>query len=178
MTKIIETKRLILREFTINDLTKLQKILSDKDVMLFSVWGPLDEKGTRIFLEKTFESYKKNGYGKWAVIDKEKNKLIGSCGLHNVDIGEGKMQTELGYRLAKNFWGKGLGAEAAKAMCKYGFKALHLREIISCIDKENVASIRVAEKIGMKHWKSGKMFGHECEIYKITDNEWRELNKS
>lgn len=168
MKKITETDRLILREFTINDVTELQKILSDKDVMHFSVWGPLDIESTRIFLEKIIESYKKHAFGKWAIIHKNTNTLIGYCGLLKEDIGTNEIKTELGYRLAKEFWGKGLGTEAARAVCSYAFTILNLSEIVSCIDKENIPSIRVAEKIGMSYWKDGFLFGEKCKIYKIT----------
>ena len=140
--------------------------------MRFSICGPLDIKGTTIFLEKTaIESYKEDGFGKWAVIDKDTNTLIGLCGLHNVDIGTNEIKTELGYRLAKDFWGKGLGTQAARAVRDYAFTTLKLNEIVSCIEKENLASIRVAEKVDMKFWKDGSLFGLPCKIYRITKSE-------
>ena len=169
MKQIIETKNLILREFVMEDAPALQKILSDKDVMRFSIWGPLDLEATKVFLEKTaIGSYKTDGFGKWAVIHKDTNTLIGSCGLLNEDIGNNEIKTELGYRLAKEFWGKGLGTEAASAVRDYAFTTLQLDEIVSCIDKENAPSIRVAEKVGMKFWQNGSIFGKPCMIYRIT----------
>ena len=178
MKKILETQNLILREFVMEDAPALQKILSDKDVMRFSIWGPLDLEATKIFLEKTaIESYKENGFGKWAVIHKDTNTLIGICGLLNEDIGTNEIKTELGYRLAKEFWGKGLGTEAARAVRDYAFTTLDLDEIVSCIDKENIPSIRVAEKNGMTFWKEGSLFGLPCQIYHITKSEWEEITK-
>ena len=178
MKQIIETKNLILREFVMEDAPALQKILSDKDVMRFSIWGPLDLEATKVFLEKTaIGSYKTDGFGKWAVIHKDTNTLIGNCGLLDEDIGSNEIKTELGYRLAKKFWGKGLGTEAARAVRDYAFTILNLDEIVSCIDKENIPSIRVAEKNGMTFWKDGLLFGQPCQIYRITKNEWERCKK-
>ena len=171
MKKIIETENLILREFVMDDALALQKILSDKDVMHFSIWGPLDIKGITIFLETTIESYKKNGFGKWAIIHKNTNTFIGYCGLQKEDIGENEIKVELGYRLAKEFWGKGFGTEAARAVCNYAFNTLQFNEIISCIEKENIPSIRVAEKNGMTYWKDGLLFGKQCQIYRIRKDK-------
>ncbi len=171
---IIETKRLRLRKFVIADATTLQKNLSDKDVMKFSISGPLNIKETQIFLEKIIESYEKYGFGKLAIMHKDTNKLIGICGLHKVIIGENESKIELGYRLAKEFWGKGLATEAAYAVLDHRFTNLQLNEIISCVDEENISSIKVSKKIGMTFWKVCSFFGKQCQIYRITRNKWHE----
>lgn len=171
---ILETERLVLREFTMQDEKDLLPLFSDPDVMHFSVWGPLDNKGVKNFLEKTLQSYKTYGYGKWAVILKETGELIGACGIHNVQV-DGELLTEVGYRLAKKYWGKGLGTEVARAIRDYGFKVLNLPYLVSCMHPDNVASIRVAEKNGMKYCKNGEFFGTPCQIYEITQDEWVKL---
>jgi len=169
---ILETARTNLCQLTLDDVPALTLIMSDPDVMYFSIWGPMDEEATRIFVEKTVEAYKKDGFGKWAVIDKKTNRLIGYCGLYKESI-DGAEHVELGYRLAKAYWGKGIGTEVAQAVCDYSFNVLKLEEVVSCIDKENIPSCRVAEKIGMTYWKEGAFFGQVCMIYRIEKGEVR-----
>ena len=164
---VLETERLILRRFVYEDLSDLAKLMANKDYMAYSVWGSIDVEGTKIFLKKTIEDYKKLGFGKWAIVDKETEKLIGNCGLHKVNIGDSEENIELTYRLDKNSRGKGLGSEAALAVRDYAISTLWLSEIVSCIDEKNITSICVAKKLGMKFWKDGKIFGQPCKIYKL-----------
>jgi len=168
---MLETERLMLREFIMEDEENLLKLLSDKDVMHFSISGPLDIGGVRNFLQKTFQSYKTYGYGKWAVILKETGEFIGACGIHNVKI-DGEWLIEVGYRLAKHHWGKGFATEAARAIRDYGFKTLKLSCLVSCMHPDNIASIRVAEKNGMSYWRNGKFFGVACLVYGIRRDTW------
>jgi len=164
---VLETERLILCEFTMEDEKDLLKLFSDPDVMHFSVSGPLDMKGVRAFLKKTLQSYKEHGYGKWAVILKKTGELVGACGIHNVKI-DYEYLTEIGYRLVKKHWGKGLGTEVAVSIRDYGFETLKLPYLVSCMHPDNIASIRVAEKNGMKYWRDGEFFGVPCLVYGIT----------
>jgi len=158
---IIETPRLIIREFTPHDELALFELFSDFDVMYFCVWGPLDLKGTRAFIKKTVENYKNKGFGKWAVILKKTGKLIGSCGFHTVKIDRDSI-IELEYRLQKKLWGRGIGTEAAIACRDYGFTNLNLSEIFSGMDPNNIASMRVAEKTGMRFLRIGNFFNKKC----------------
>ncbi|MCU7817215.1 MAG: GNAT family N-acetyltransferase [Candidatus Thiodiazotropha sp. (ex Rostrolucina anterorostrata)] len=77
----METPRLTLREFRPDDLDELEIILSDSLVMEFSSKGPLSRKDTSNFINWCIESYENNGYGQWAVIDRETESLIGLCAL-------------------------------------------------------------------------------------------------
>ena len=86
--------------------------------------------------------------GLLATIHKETGKFIGRCGLLPWTI-EGQREVEVAYTIAQEYWGQGLATEAAKAILQYGFKQLHLSRLICLIDPENIASQRVAEKIGM-----------------------------
>ena len=175
MKTILETDRLILREFVYEDGKKLSSLMADKDFMNFSVWGPVDIEGTKDFLKKALRDYKNNGFGIWAVIHKDSNKLIGSCGLYIADIGNGQKAIETSYRLEKAFRGKGLAIESVVAVRDYAFSGLNLDEIVACVDAQNVPSIRVAEKVGMKYWKLGTLFGVHCCVYRITRDEWIDI---
>ncbi len=98
------------------------------------------------------DSYKKPGYGNWAVVNKV-GDLLGYCGLSYVDDIGGHPEVALGYRLARRYWGQGYASEAVKATIDYGFDVLGLERIVATIDPGNTASLRVAEKTGMVYEK-------------------------
>ncbi len=143
------TSRLLLREFTPDDVDALAPILADPEVMRFSLSGPETREQTAAFITWCQEQYARSGFGLWAVIHIEDGQLIGYCGLSEWDI-EGAHEVEVGYRLDPEYWGRGLATEAAEAALEYARNRLGLSRVIAIIEAENVASIRVAEKIGMR----------------------------
>ncbi len=159
MTIIIETERTALRSFTMADVADLAPIFADPGVMRFSVNGPMDIKATEKAIAKYINSYQENHFGLWAAIHKDDAILMGYCGLIKQEI-EGEKFIELGYRLARSSWGRGLATEMAKAVCEYAFKSLSLSEVIAIIEADNLLSIRVAEKVGMQ-------FAHESVFHRI-----------
>ena len=167
----IETDRLILRKFKRRDKRALARIFSDKDIVHFSSWEPIDRKEAKEFIRNTFKSYKENGYGQLAVILKESGRFIGVCGLHKINI-DGQDLVEMGCQLAKKYCSKGLGTEACRAVRDYAFRYLYIDMVLSCIHPYNVPSIRVAEKSGMKYLKEGKFLNHHCLVYGVTRDEW------
>ena len=146
---IAETQRLLLREFTTEDIGALAEILRDPEVMEFSTNGPCTEDATQQFVEWCLESYQYHGFGQWAVVEKSSGAVIGFCGLSNVDI-DGVGEVEIGYRLARNAWGLGLASEAAEAVLAYGFSRCHMDSVIAIIATRHVVSARVAEKAGFR----------------------------
>ncbi|BAY34464.1 putative acetyltransferase [Nostoc carneum NIES-2107] len=163
----IETKRLILREFQPQDLHQLAPILANPQVMKFSLTGILSSVQTQEKINSFITSYKTFGFGKWAVIYKESNQLIGYCGIAIEQI-DNVTEREIGYRLDPNFWGKGLATEAASATIQYGFKQFKFPDIIGIVNPANTASVRVIEKIGMRYEKSTIFHGREIYIYRLN----------
>ena len=85
------------------------------------------------------------GFGMWGVFEKESGLLARRVGFHQP---EGWPGFELAWTLGRAFWGKGYATEAAKRCLDYAFREMHRDHVISVIDPENIASIRVAERIG------------------------------
>jgi len=147
--KILETERILLRRLEMTDLDPLYKLYSDPELRRYFPEGVLNLEETREELE-----WHTNGHphypelGLWATIYKETGMFIGRCGLLPWEI-EGKLEVEIAYLLAKDFWHQGLATETAQGILKYGFETLNLPRIICLIDPDNVASQRVAERIGM-----------------------------
>jgi len=93
-------------------------------------------------------AYRSLGYAKWAVVLRETGEFIGRCGITPEEY-EGISEPELGWTFARRYWGSGYATEAAAAVMRHWFEVLGFRRIISLIDPENVASERVATRIGM-----------------------------
>jgi len=146
---ILETKRLLLRRLIMNDLNDLFALYRDPEIRKYFPEGVLTLKETKEELE-----WHMNGHptypelGLWATIHKETRKFIGRCGLLPWDI-DGRLEVEIAYLLDKSFWHQGLATEAAQGILKYGFEKLNLSRLICLIDPENIASQRVAARIGM-----------------------------
>ena len=146
---ILETKRLILRHLIMEDLADLFALYSDPEIRQYFPEGILNLKDTKEELEWHMNGHPKYPeLGLWATIHKETSKFIGRCGLLPWEI-DGKLEVEIAYLLDKSFWHQGLATEAAQGILNYGFEKLNLPRLICLIDPENIASQRVAERIGM-----------------------------
>lgn len=166
MKNIIETERLVLRNFVMDDGEAILEIMSDGGRAHLSQYGPLDMNYAYGFLNIMIKSYKDNGFGLWAVIEKKTQHLIGYCGIHKVKINEVEEMPELAYRIYKQLWGNGFATEAATGVRDYAFNVLKLPEIVSCIAHDNKKSMRVAEKVGLIYWKEGIFKGIPCRVYR------------
>ena len=144
---ILETQRLILRQIEADDLPDLHRMFSDSITMSF--WpSPFSLEATRNWINRSRESYHTYGFGRYAVILKEADLLIGDCGIMRSEI-DGQLENDLGYILFHAFWKHGYATEAAEACTRYGFDTLHLSRICANMPVDHIASRRVAENIGM-----------------------------
>lgn len=173
-TVITETDRLILRTFEPPDLEDLAPIMADPEVMRFSVTGPWSRDRTLRFIQGCMADYSEErwGFGLWAAVHKGDHQLIGYCGLTRFDDVDGSAEVELGYRFAPEYWGRGLGTEAARAVRDYAFEHLGMARLISMIEPENSASIRVAEKVGMAHEKEIRQWNRRVLVYAVSSRPW------
>jgi ribosomal-protein-alanine N-acetyltransferase len=143
--EILDTPRLILREFSLNDIDALGGVLSDPETMRFYP-APLDRIGVEEWIARNLRRYTKDGHGLWAMVLKTTDELIGDCGL-TVQPVDSTDEIEIGYRVRRDYWGRGLATEAARACRDYGFAHLPVDHLISLIRPENLPSRRVAEKM-------------------------------
>ncbi len=146
---ILSTKRLYLRELTLEDAQLLIDLNSDPEVTRYTGDGAVKdlEDSKRILIDIIFPQYL-NEMGRWAVHLKADDEFIGWCGLkYQAEQDE----VDLGYRFFKKHWNKGYAVESAKAVIDYGINILKLKNIIARAAKENKASINVLKKIGMKY---------------------------
>jgi len=143
----LETERLRLRLFTLDDLQVMFSLSTDPDVIRYADTAVKDMEEARQRLEEgPLSDYRKYGYGRFAVELKETDQVIGFCGikyLPEIDL------PEVGYRYLKEYWGRGIGTEAAKACVEFARDDLKIKKLVALIIPENIASVRVAEKLGM-----------------------------
>jgi len=149
MKILIETKRLLIREIHPKDIDCLLEIYQDFQNLRF-----IPNSNFNWTREKLKEKYYKinqdykNGFGIFAAQIKDNGKIIGEAGLFNSF--QNLNHLELGYILDKKFWRKGYGSEICISLIDYGFYTLNLDKISARVFKQNVASIRLSEKCGMK----------------------------
>ena len=165
--RITETDRLRLREFTAADAAALHAVLGDPEVMHYSLTGARTLAEVEDTIRDFCEHYRHDGYGLWAVVEKSSAAVIGFCGIKPLEV-DGIPQVELGYRLARAYWGRGLATEAATAVRDFAFHQLHIRRLVAAIEPANTRSRRVAEKLGMRYWRSYNYRGRPCELYALS----------
>lgn len=167
---MLETERLIFRQFTPDDLPQLIELRSDAEVNKYM--GGFKLQNAEALTERLkvyIASYDKYGFGAMAMIWKETREFFGWSGLMMLeDFGE----VEIGYGMAKNFWGKGIGFECAKAWLEYGFENKNLDRIVALADPANTGSWRIMEKLGMNFEKTVVHHGFECKFYAISRDEF------
>jgi len=146
---VAETERLILRRLTMDDLAAMVTVVCDPEVMKYSD-GVLQPAGVKHLLQDTIRNqYGKHGFGHWAVVERETGAVAGYCGLSREMNRCGDDEGELGYRLARTYWGQGYATEAARAAIAAGFEAFELARIVAIVDPANIPSVAVLEKLGM-----------------------------
>ena len=145
----LETDRLVLRSWTEEDRAPFSALNNDPDVMrYFPSLQSLEVSNASI--AKRMKHDREYGVCFWAADLRDTGQFIGFVGIEYVaeDI-PGKGSLEIGWRIDKDHWGKGLAPEGAKACLAYAFGPLKVTEVVSFTSKNNLPSQRVMEKIGM-----------------------------
>jgi RimJ/RimL family protein N-acetyltransferase len=173
---VIETERLLLRRFTIDDLDELAAIFAKPEVWWFNMRRGLTRDESEKMLRSRFiEPWSTRGYAHWAVIRKEDSRMLGYCGLAiPTFLPEVLPAVEVGYRFDPDAWNRGYATEAAVASLTFGFEELGLDRIIAIYDIENEASGRVMQRLGMRVERETvhPTDGSKLRVYEITRAEW------
>ena len=145
---VLETDRLILREYAAEDFAALFEIVSDRETMQHYP-AQLDEDKTRRWIQWNLDNYNKHGFGLWALVLKETGEFIGDCGITIQNI-DGEMLPEIGYHIHKNYWRKGFAKEAAMAVRDWVFLNTQYDTVYSYIKYTNIGSYSTASANGMR----------------------------
>lgn len=167
----LETARLRLRMFTPADLDRLCEMTRDPEVMRYIGYGhPLSREETLANLNMIMNTFRRRGFGRWAMVRRDTGALIGYCGLSakNPEVG-----VEVAYLLAREEWGKGLALEAGRASLRYGFETLGADAIAGLTLQGNERSCRVLERLGMRFVRNAYYYEFACTHYTLARADWR-----
>ena len=181
-TKKLETERLILRQFKIEDYVEMYNNWACEDVVTkFLTWQThTNQDVTKSVLADWISKYANKDFYNWAIELKEENRLIGNISV--VSLREETLSAILGYCMGSKWWGKEIMPEAGKAVLKYLFEEVGFNRIAANHDKNNPKSGRVMQKIGMTYEGTLRSAGFcnqgiiDDVRYSILKSEW-ELNR-
>lgn len=168
----IQTRRLSMRPFTMNDVDALHRLWTDPQVRKY-LWDDIvipREQAVAV-VESSIASFEQCGFGFWAVFTKNEGELIGFCGFRLFDD---PPEVEILYGFAPAFWRQGLATEASKAMLRFGFEECGLDRIYAGADPPNAASFRVMEKCGMRFAKRMRINNIETIYHVVTKEAFQE----
>ena len=150
-TKTLDTPRLILRQFVIDDCELFYKNwASDERVTKYMTWDAHQNiELTKIIVTDWVNNYVNDNFYQWAIVLKETNEPIGSISVVRMD--EETETFEIGYCLSYDYWNKGITSEAFKAVIKYAFEEIKIKVFAARHDERNIASGKVMEKCGLKY---------------------------
>jgi ribosomal-protein-alanine N-acetyltransferase len=174
MEIILETKRLILREILEEDIEGMYDLDSDPLVHRYLGNNPINNREeAKAIIANVRKQYDENGIGRWALIDKLTKEFIGWSGLkYEKQVRQEMHYYDIGYRLRRKFWGKGIATESALAALKYGFEVMNLAEIYGGAHIENIASNKILNNIGLKFIETFDLDGEAHNWYGIDKNAW------
>ncbi|WP_379134901.1 GNAT family N-acetyltransferase [Paenibacillus sp. sgz500958] len=176
---ILETERLIIREFVREDVHAVHTYASDPAVAVHMIWGPNTLEETEGFINWVMDiqqSAPRKAF-EFAVVLKEGNQLIGGCGIHTGEPREG----EIGYCFNQQYWRQGYGNEAARTLLEFGFCELGLHRIYATCRPDNIGSAKVMQSIGMTYeghlrehkWHKGRW--NDSYLYAILEQDYKPL---
>ncbi len=175
----IQTERLILREFELEDWRAVYAYQNDPRYLEFYEWEHRTEQDAKAFVQMFMQQQGEAPRTKFqlAIVLPETNKVIGNVGLRKRSVKT--YQADMGYEVDPRYWGTGYATEAAEAILKFGFEQLRLHRIWAQAIASNANSIRVLEKLGMRQegrFRENEYFKGrfwDTVIYGILEEEWR-----
>lgn len=175
MKIFVETERFILRELFSTDVNGMFELDSDPEVHLYLGNKTVTTKDeSAAMITNIRQQYLDYGIGRWAVIDKKTNEFVGWCGIKFIteETNNHKDFYDVGYRLIKRFWGKGIATETASACLKYVFEERGFKEVFALAAVENVGSNKILKKIGMQFIETFDYDGENENWYKMEREDF------
>lgn len=182
---VVETERLRMRMYRQEDLEAFYEIACDPQVRRYFPEDSKIERGDVLTsLPRRLDYWRQNGFGQFGVFEKGSGKLIGYCGLKNL---ENTDEIEIYYGYARDSWGRSYATEAAAAVLRFGFEETDLERIVAITHTENTASQKVIEKIGLKWERYAVFYGLDVNYSALMkaeyaggpeyDRKWQEVDE-
>ncbi len=175
----LESERLILRRYGDEDFDFLCSLLKQPEVMRHIGNGATRNRQEALeFMYWIYRSYREHPfYGLLLLTTKADGRPVGHAGLVRQTV-NGIEELEVGYWLDPAFWGFGYATEAASLLCRVGFQQTGQTQLISLIQPQNQASVKVAEAIGMKRSFELLRNGQSVYVYKLEKERWHAISDS
>ncbi|QYJ87368.1 GNAT family N-acetyltransferase [Shewanella mesophila] len=168
-TTLIDTPRLQMREFTLDDADAVLAFSIHPEVVRYTGdAGKVNslEDAKRVIKDYWLAGYREHGFARYALICKQDNQLIGFCGIkYEPYLNRGAGGIDIGYRMLPDYWGQGLATEAVKACLDYAHSTLGVEKVYAEVMVENSASSKVLLKAGMRHIDSYQDDGYQLHLY-------------
>jgi RimJ/RimL family protein N-acetyltransferase len=165
MTTILETARIRLRQFTERDLETLATMVNDEDQMRFYP-RPRTKTEALAWINRNLTLYRNHGFGFWFMESISTADFLGYCGIRPLTMAAAH-EIEMGWHTRKDIWGQGLATEAARACRDVAFTQFGIPRLVAIIDPAHAASVRVAEKIGMRPEGETTLEGQPWLVYSV-----------
>ncbi len=171
---MFETERLVLRPFEEKDVDEIYAMRRDADVMRF-IREPQNRAESINWIKLVSSRWQREKIGFCAMLEKGSGAFVGWCGIWQLkETGE----LEVGYAIARQFWGEGFAVEGGRKMLQYAFETLRPEKIAAVAEPENRASRRVMEKLGMQFDYTGIFYDKNLVHYSITIEQFNKHNES
>ena len=173
-----ETIRFILRPFRLEDVDDFFEMESDPEVHKFIGKTPVKTKEeVQKLIQGVFDQYEKNGIGRWAIEDKNTGEVVGWSGIKLEDQALDFEYYDVGYRIKRKHWGKGIATEVGLESVRYGFVEMKLDKIAGGAEVEHDVSNHLLQKIGLKPAGIVKAFGKDHYWFEISREDWLKENE-
>jgi RimJ/RimL family protein N-acetyltransferase len=174
----IETDRLLIRPFSLNDdITKMNWFFDP--LVMGQTIGDVEKnlKTLQLRIDRYISHQLRYGYSKWLVLDKYSGKYIGDCGIYTLFF-EGQLIDDIGFRLASEYWRKGIGSEMTKSWIYEYFALSPFNLLYAHIEPDNYKSKTLLSKLGFKYEKSVTVYGEILNRYYLDKKSYDEsLNR-
>ena len=168
---VFESDRLRFATWVKEDWQEFRILAADPLVVRYLGTGvPWPEERVREFVNRQCENWERDGFCLWKLLPKERDALIGICGLQRLPEGP---DVEIGWWLAPTYWGQGLATESARQALAYGFEVANLERIVAIAQSANRDSLRVMEKLGMRFEREALHKGVRVVLYAISRDHYK-----
>lgn len=165
----LETERLRLRGYRRDDIEELATMFADAEHMRYYP-APFTRGQTEAWIERQLERYRDEGFGLWVVEDKATGEFLGTAG-PTIQVVEDVREVEIGWHVKPGHKGRGIAPEAAAAARDWALDNLDVDHVISLVRPENLPSVRVAEKIGMRIDREVDHHGLRHRVYRLDRDD-------
>lgn len=167
---VIETPRLILRPWTLRDLTNYERMSKDIGYNCFAspgIYLARDADDLFAKVQQRIKTFDEHGISKFPIFRKNDEAFVGTCGADFFEL-DGQRELEMGYRLLLDHWGQGYATEAAQAMLSYLLEKLRARSVFGLAVAQNPGSLKVLERIGFRYRAPYVYSGVEHKLYEAS----------